>query len=212
MVNPKANHPSLMVIQPAYRLIASSPRLRQAIIPEGLQTSPYEVLDYDATLVLHDDRGAKATFQRKQRIRFTQDGVAAILDHAWGDGIILTNYWHSAGALSDTFKEQGHRHLVVDLKRAMGRGEILSFDVERQVMESFTRDHGTVETVIDHPIENLRRSVIFPKQRPVLEATLRVGDEAKSLPIVHLADGRTAVIINVAWPQAHVTYAVEWAW
>jgi phosphoribosylformylglycinamidine synthase len=37
------------------------------------QTSPDEVLDYDATLTLHDPTGMRATFARTEWIRFLQD-------------------------------------------------------------------------------------------------------------------------------------------
>jgi hypothetical protein len=43
----------------------------------GLRRRPY----------LQDRRGIRATFSRQQRIRFLQDGVAAVLDHVWGHGI-----------------------------------------------------------------------------------------------------------------------------
>src|SRR5262245_48042183 len=106
-----------VVSSDAYGLILGSPRLRRALLPQGIRISPYDVLDYRATLVLHDVKGAKATFHRTQKVRFLQDGVRAILDHAWGDGILLTHYEHSAGPLEDSFMDHGRRHLVIDLKR-----------------------------------------------------------------------------------------------
>jgi hypothetical protein len=64
------------VVSPrVYALILGSPRLRKMLLPGGLLTSPYEVLDYAATLTLHDARGMYATFARRQRIRFLQNGV-----------------------------------------------------------------------------------------------------------------------------------------
>src|SRR5688572_28812760 len=134
-----------------YDLILSSQRLHEMLLPEGALRSPYESLDYDATLNLHDQRGARATFRRTQQIRFLQNGVSGLLDHAWGDGVLVTNYRHSAGKLEDSFKDQGRRHLVVGLKRSMRSGEALTFTVEREVMEMFRSDEGWVETTIDHP-------------------------------------------------------------
>lgn len=75
--------PSL--ISPArYAAILRTPQLRRRLLPSGFPSSPYEVLDYQATLTLHDARGPRSTFWRRQRVRFLQDGVSAILDHAWG--------------------------------------------------------------------------------------------------------------------------------
>ena len=54
------------------------------LLPEGLTSSPYEVLDYDSTLTLHDRKGNRANIRRRQAVRFLQDGVSAILDHCRG--------------------------------------------------------------------------------------------------------------------------------
>lgn len=74
-----------------YGRILTSSRLRRLLLPEGLWRSPYEVLDYRATLILHDRYGLRATFARTQEVQFQQDGVGGILDHAWGDGVLLTD-------------------------------------------------------------------------------------------------------------------------
>src|SRR5438046_835864 len=100
-----------------YGRILTSPRLARVLVPEGMWTSPYEVLDYTFTLTLHDTRGSRAMFARKQNVRFLQAGVGAILDHAWGDGVLVTGYQHSAGAVLDAFRDEDQRHLVVALPR-----------------------------------------------------------------------------------------------
>jgi hypothetical protein len=104
-----------------------------------------------------------------------QDGVRAILDHAWGDGILLTDYEHSAGSLEDSFMDQGRRHLVIDLKREMAAGEQLEFKVARTAMEGFRGSKAIVETTIDHPIAHLTRTIVFPKGRPVQRASFATG-------------------------------------
>ncbi len=58
----------------AYGLILDSKELCSRLLPGGPLGSPYEILDYQATLVLADPEGHEATFQRIQRIRFLQDG------------------------------------------------------------------------------------------------------------------------------------------
>lgn len=201
-----------IVSSQAYGLILTSPHLQQMLLPQGILTSPYEVLDYDATLTLHDTHGIRATFQRSQQIRFIQDGVAGILDHAWGEGILLTNYQHSAGQVEDSFKDQGVRHLVIELQRPMWRGEELSFQVEREAMESFTKAQGILETTIDHPIKQLRRRILFPKARPVQQATLECEGKSFRLPIARLQDGRTAVGFKLAHPRQNTPYTVRWSW
>lgn len=201
-----------IVSSSVYALILSSPDLREALIPEGLVRSPYEILDYEATLILHDAKGAKATFRRRQTVRFLQNGVSAILDHAWGNGVLVTNYWNSAGSLEDSFKDQGTRHLVVGLGRARGKGEVLSFEIERTAMEGFTDSRGRVETAVDHPVNSLRRTIVFPRNRPVQRATFSDGLHQVRMPIAMHPDGRTSISVQVSQPTNGVPYAIDWSW
>ena len=67
--------PEEVVSARVYAQILTSPRLQRKLLPQGLVSSPYEILDYNVTLTLHDRRGARATFRRRQEVRFLQDGV-----------------------------------------------------------------------------------------------------------------------------------------
>ncbi len=192
--------------------ILSSPHLHKAILPEGPLTSPYEVLHYKSTLILHDETGNRATFKRKQKIRFLQHGVAAILDHAWGEGFVLAGYRNTAGVLGDSLRDEGVRHLVIELDRPRSRGEELEFQVERDAIGAFTSSDGILETTIDHPIQRLAPSIEFPKSRPVKEAVLSFKEERWPLPIVWLPDGRTRVSFDLKTPEPHVPYVVRWEW
>lgn len=204
--------PSSLVSAKLYALILSSARLKKMLLPEGLITSPYEILDYQATLTLEDPKGMKATFKRNEEVRFLQNGVAGILEHAWGEGIILTSFHHQAGTIEDSFKDEGKRHLLVGLKRAMAKGESLRFEVVRKVMAQFTRDEEWVETMKDHPIRRLAYSVIFPKERPCQRAVMRSQGLEMPLPIVKLGNGRTVVRFDTHKPFVGAPYTIRWSW
>src|SRR4051812_35710378 len=109
-----------------YSIAATSPKLRQLLVPEDPFSRPHATISCDATLVLQDRRGSRSLFRRWQTVEFLQNGVSALLDRAWGEGVILTNYRHSAGLLVDAFKEDHVRNLVVGLKAPKGKGERLS--------------------------------------------------------------------------------------
>ncbi len=205
--------PSVDVVSPkVYGLILDSESLRSRLLPDGPIGSPYEILDYHATLVLDDAEGRRATFHRTQRIRFLQDGVSAILDHFWGHGVQLGSYRHSAGPIGDSFKDQGRRHLVINLERPMGQGETLAFNVERTAMVGFTADREWLETTIDHPVRRLTREIVFPKERPCRSVELVIGDQAVPLELIRLPDGRTMVRVRVADPKADTPYTICWSW
>jgi len=207
-----ANQLSSIVSPRTYALISSSARLRRKLLPEGACLSPYEILDYQATLTLEDPRGVRATFRRQQRIRFLQEGVSGLLDHFWGDGVPLTFYHHEAGRLEDSFKDERHRHLVIGLKRPMHRGESLAFEVVRMAMVGFTKDEEWVETSLDHPIRGLSRSIVFPAERPCQRATLSYEGSKVPLPVIRLARGLTLVRFRVDQPRMDTPYTVRWSW
>jgi hypothetical protein len=195
-----------------YARILTSPHLGGRILPEGLRVTPYEILDYEGTLILSDAQGGRAVFRRTQQIRFLQEGVAAILDHFWGDGVSLTDYANTAGQLADSFSDGGRHHLAIDLARPMHRGEQLAFDVERTALASFSADDEWLETTIDHPIHRLGQRVIFPADRPCQHAELATPDGIIPLQPVRLGDGRTALRFTVPHPKADTPYLVRWHW
>jgi len=57
----------------------------------------YEVLEYESTLELKDRGGKRATFKKREKVRYLQDNVIAYQDQAWGDGEILVNYRNCFG-------------------------------------------------------------------------------------------------------------------
>lgn len=205
--------PVIDIISPkVYGLILDSERLASRLLPEGPIGSPYEILDYQAALILDDPNGYRATFQRTQRVRFLQDGVSALLDHFWGDGVILTDYQNTAGSIGDTFKDAGVRHLMVELARAMGKGEMLTFAVERTAMIGFTASEEWLETTFDHPIGNIDQRIIFPKERPCQQAELVIGDQAMPISLITMRDGRVLLRTRVPDPKADTVYTIRWRW
>ena len=186
------------------------PALEHALFPEGTDRTPYEVLDYDAVLVLIDG-GGRAILRRIERIRFLQEGVSALLDHAWGDGV-LAGYHNDAGTIRASFKDGAYRHLVIDLGRQMTRGSELTFRVVRERMAAFLHAEEWVETVIDHPVRRMKRMVLFPKERPCHQAVLTFGGDTITVPIEEFADGRTRIWFEILEPVPNVPYRLTWSW
>lgn len=208
----KTHHdPSEVISARVYGLILSSPRLRSQIIPQGLALSPYRVLDYDHTLTLCDPNGIEATYTRSQKIVFQQSGVSALLDHAWSEGV-LVDYACSAGRTVQTLKDAGRRHFVVELPRNMMANETLEFQVERTEMEAFLGRTEWVEVTIDHPVEYVRQSILFPAGRPPMQAMFSGDGSARLLKSIELAGGQTLVHAVIPNPKPHTRYRIDWVW
>jgi len=195
-----------------YGLILTTPTLARRLIPQGLVPSPYEVLDYTANITLHDPEGLHATVERTERIRFLQDGVSAILDHAWGDGVVLTAYQTDAGQIERTLRDDGKRHLLIGLKRRMRRGEVFEFKVVRKLVAAVTENQEWLETVIDHPVRQFTCNLIFPKSRPCRSASLVVGTGNTVIPVIKGSDGRTLIHFHQTAPSPLLPYILQWSW
>lgn len=204
--------PSEVVSPNIYGLILSSPRLRKSLMPEGMGTSPYRIENYQAIVTLADPRGRVAIFERTQRVQFQQDGVAAILDHFWGDGVTIAQYSTTAGKVGELIRDSGRRHLVIELPRGMARGEFLEFATERTMMETFLEPDGYFELTIDHPIEQLSHWVLFPQERSCQDAVLGFEGSGRTLPVQRLPGGKTLVRLDIKDPRAHTPYRITWRW
>jgi hypothetical protein len=212
MHDPADLEPTELVSAAVYARILRTPRLRALLLPEGLLPSPYAVLRFEATLILHDPLGLRATFLRTQTVRFLQDGVAAILDHYWGDGIPFTDYQTDAGALLGTLRDGRRRHLVLSLGQRTRRGETRTFRVHRRAMAMFLAGEEWLETVVDHPVQELRQTNVFPRARTCRLAVLDGAGEVAVLPIREDEQGRSVVAVTVHAPVAHTVYTIRWAW
>jgi hypothetical protein len=212
-LTPPAVQPTTTVVSPrVYGLIVDQPDLLRRLLPEGLGTSPYEILDYHATLTLLDPQGSEAVFRRTQRIRFLQEGVASILDHLWGDGVQVAGYDHTAGPIRESFHDGGVRHLVIDLPRPMRRGETYAFSVARTARASFTQPEEWLETTIDHPITTFHQQIYFPKERSCQQAELVIDDQVEALTPVALEDGRALLEVERTKPPTDTPISIRWRW
>lgn len=203
--------PSSLLSPDVYRLIDSSRRLREALAPDGLFASPYEVLDYDGLLLLQDHKGRKATFKRRQRVRFLQNGVRSVMEHLWGDGLLI-EYHNDAGQIADSIRDGKYRHLVIDLKDPAKMGSVLEFNTSRTNLGMFTGEEESWEITVDHPVQRIRQVVAFPAKRPCLEARVEVAGFVRQLEVTQRRRGRTIVSYEIPYPIMNMPYAIRWRW
>jgi hypothetical protein len=99
----------------------------------------YEVLEYEATLELEDPEGKRATFKKREKVRYLQDNIIAYQDQAWGDGEILVDYRCSPGTAVDRYRS-GYKTKVV---AALGGYSIKTlFNTNRRCSAATTSNLG----------------------------------------------------------------------
>ena len=188
-------------------------RLRDKVSYRGM----YEILDYDATLKIVDRRGKKAILTRRELIRFRQDNIVAIHDHAWGDGDLFADYKCQPGVPVDFYEDGSKRNVLISLRETKNRGDMIEFWIERGIKDGLLEEHEWFETEIDHLMTKLKLSIIFPKGRPCRRATLSRRSTGKMIPLslkhfALLPDGRQKLTWTTRRPKLHDRYTIKWDW
>jgi hypothetical protein len=177
----------------------------------------YEVLEYESTLELKDRGGKRATFKKREKVRYLQDNVIAYQDQAWGDGEILLNYRCSPGTPVDRYRSGYKTYILISRREVKNKGEVDEFNVEWRMRDGFLRDTEQWETHVKHNTKHLKINVIFPKSRPPQHTTLIEGNRQRGRVLgkdtqVPLPDGRWQVTWETHRPRLYENYILQWKW
>lgn len=177
----------------------------------------YEILEYDSTLKIVDPKGKKAVLTRREVIRFLQDNVVAVHDHAWGDGQLFAKYQCQPGVPVDFYEDGSRYNVLISLRETKNRGEIIELWIERVIRDGLLKRQEWFETEIDHLMKELKLAIVFPKTRPCRRATLtrRSTNKTTLLSQSHFAllpDGRLQLTWKTRCPKLHDRYTIKWTW
>jgi hypothetical protein len=177
----------------------------------------YEALDFEHTLELRDAEGKEAVFRKRETVRLLQDHVAAYLDQVWGRGDIFADYQCSPGVPVDRYRCGHQTCVLISLREAMRRGDILRISIDRTVRNGFDTNPGWSETVVRHRTHRFQIAVIFPKKRPPQRVSLIQINQNRTIPLGEantelLPDGRHRVFWETTKPKLFETYTLKWTW
>ena len=177
----------------------------------------YEVRAHDTVLELKDAKGEWATVTRRQEVRFLQNHVAAITDHAWGEGDIFAEYRCSPGVPVDIYQDGSRYTVLISLREIKHRGDELNFVIRRKITGGFRKEDESWETEVYHRTGRLSVSVIFPRQRLCQRATVTQQSTSKTVALgadhsSFLQDGRQRVAWEVRNPRLYDRYSLKWHW
>ena len=124
------------------------------------------------TLELKDRRGKKAMVSKYEKVRYLQNNIMAYQDQAWGEGEILRNYRCTPGVPVDHY-DLGYKTIILISRREdKNRGEEDEYRIQWGIRRGFTRSMGYWATEISHHTQRIRVQVIFPPNRPPMEASI----------------------------------------
>lgn len=177
----------------------------------------YKVNSHTSTLELLDRHGKMSVYTKKQTVKFTQNGVFAIQDQAWGDGEIFAKYTCSPGVIVDRYKEGYRWKVLISLQATRNRNEQEEFLIERTIKDGFLTSTCNFQVQVDHPTDVLTLSVIFPhKCHPLsvmlIEQNLKKHHTLDKSFSSRLSRGRTQYQWTVQKPRLFESFILRWTW
>jgi hypothetical protein len=177
----------------------------------------YEVLEYESTLELLDRHGKRASFKKREKVRYRQNNIIAYQDQGWSDGQSLLDYRCSPGVVVDQYRPGQKTYILISLRESKQHGDVDEFHMEWGLREAFVRAREQWDTEINHRTRQLQVRLIFPKTRPPvrvwLEEHLRRRTRLLSdAALKQLADGRWQIAWKTDRPRLHERYVLKWEW
>ena len=176
----------------------------------------YEVLEYESTLELESRTGKKASFQKREKVRYLQDNVIAYQDQAWGDGEILVDYRCVPGVPVDQYRSGHKTYVLISRREVKNKDDVDQFNIQWKLKHGFLRKTEQWETNVRHPTRALKINVIYPRSRPPQQATLIESNSQRNHRLekekTRLPDGRWVISWHTSSPTLHETYILQWDW
>jgi len=123
----------------------------------------YRVLDYESTLEILDEKGKKAKFSKRKKVKYLQDNTIVYQDCAWGDGKILINYETNIGKPVDRYRSGYKTIILLSLHEIKNKGDIDDFHINWEIKDGFKKKEEFWETHISQKTKNFKVNLIFPK-------------------------------------------------
>ncbi len=208
---------SIILDIPWIGLVVETWKLGQKILRGFVEEGIYEVLDYEVTLELKNDTGSRATFKKRRRVRYLQNGIIAYTDYAWGDGKILLDYKCNPGVAVDRYRSGYKTYILLSLQEVKNRGDEDEFNIQWKIHDGFLKPDGFWDTDITHRTRLVKINVIFPTSRPPQRFMMVENNTGKSIPLGseakrQLPDGRWQVSWEKEKPRLYEHYLFKWWW
>lgn len=186
-----------------------------SLFGRGESGSSYENVSLSIELELCDTKGKRAVLRRKQRVRFLSEDAGVVRDVFWGEGRTLAGYTVEGAELLSVRHEGSKKVVLLGLPTSPGKGEAVTLNTERTILDGFRPIEGYLETVVERATKRLRLQVLFPRQRPPKEVRVEASPPmiaARPLAVRLARSGKTYATWAMEEPKRLVTYRIRWSW
>ena len=119
-------------------MLKEAHNLIRKVVP-GQSSGTYGVLKYESTLELKDHEGKRATFRKREKVRYLQNNVIAYQDQAWGDGEILLNYRCTPGTPVDRYRSGYKTYILISRREVKNKGDVDELNIQWGIRQGFLR-------------------------------------------------------------------------
>jgi hypothetical protein len=177
----------------------------------------YEVLNYETTLEILDNKGKDAILTKIEKVRFLQNNIIAFQDQAWGDGKILLDYQCAPGIPVDFYRSGHKTYILISLRDVKQKGNQTNFRIQWKIKNGFIKSIGYWATDINHYTQRVMVNIIFPmSRRPlsmfIIESNRQRTRELPREAMTQLPDKRWQVTWEKRNPMLHEHYILKWEW
>ena len=208
---------NLLMNIPWPELIGNSIKYAGKLLRGYAQEGMYKVLDYESTLEILDEKGKKAHFSKRKKVKYLQDNIVVYQDCAWGDGKILLNYQSNPGKQVDKYRFGYKTIILLSLREIKNRGDVDDFHINWDIKDGFLKKEEFWETNISQKTKNFCLNVVFPKERRPLRIKVEESNSRKTHKLNKdnfstLPDGRMRVTWEKKNPRLFENYIIKWQW
>ena len=177
----------------------------------------YEVLNYESTLEILDDKGREGKFSKMEKVRFLQNNVIAIQDQVWGIKNSINDYECSPGLPVD-FHQSGHKtYVIISLREIKSKDDIEEFNFQWKFEGKPIRKYGYWETFINRSTNNLEIKIIYPKHHPPIRVWIIARNKKKTIELdgsnlTQLPNKRWQIVWEKKNPRLYENYTIKWEW
>lgn len=185
---------------------------------------PFKTLVSEQTWIIEDIEGINSKIQKRKTLQATEP-ISFIQEYGWGNANLPSK--EDIALKNENFdiakiERQGSKYVVVImLDREYQVGEKIELLYEKKLLNAFPNDEEWVEVLVTSSTEKAIMKVIFPKDRPCLEATAihRHGDYASISQVGQrkfkeetTRTGNKVLKWEIKEPVQRDLYTIEWHW
>lgn len=181
-------------------------------------TPSFHLISHYKKVEIFDKSGSKAKVTLRRRIRPNHRGLQEyIFRYIRSDGRI-ENFQSNFGPPHKIARDAGNYVVTIRFPKELKKKKPLEVTLSYDILEGYSQNIETTSLFIDYPAKELWMEIIFPDERPCLEAeAYRItGSDEKEIKKPEISPDHTEIKWNLkknfGFFARGYMYKIEWEW